>query len=131
MVVTNNHPEASRWLAQAHEDLLTAEANLREERHYAVALFAQQAVEKALKAVIIVQTHQMAPKIHDVRELSQLARLPGDFHEDIERLVPTYMTSRYPDAIEGNIPAQAFKEADATLLLAIGRRVVQWVTSQM
>lgn len=71
--------EARRWLAQAHEDLLTARANLREERYYAVALFAHQAAEKALKAIVMVQAQAMAPKIHDLLKLAVTAKMPEEF----------------------------------------------------
>lgn len=131
MNCSNDRPEAHRWIRQAQEDLLSAEANLREERFYVVALMAQQAAEKALKALIIVRTRAMAPKIHDLRELGSLVDAPDSVREQLRELAPAYMTSRYPDALEGEIPAEAFTVSIVQSLLDAAREVVQWATSQI
>ena len=123
--------EAKRWLFQAQEDILSAEANLREERFYMVALCAHQASEKALKALIIKTNGKMAPKIHDLRKLGELVRVPSDLIAILEMLAPAYMTSRYPDALEGEIPAEAFRADDATRLLDAAKQVVLWATNQI
>ncbi len=129
--LNSDYPEARRWLAQAHEDLITAEANLREERFYVVALFAHQAAEKALKAIVMVRSQALAPKIHDLRELGVLAKAPESLTEALRELTPVYMTSRYPDALEGAIPAEAFTAADAQSLLAAAKGILSWATDQI
>lgn len=127
----NGSVEARRWLAQAHEDILSAEANLREERFYMVALCAHQASEKALKALIMFRTQALAPKIHDLSKLGELVQVPSALTSLLEQLAPAYMTSRYPDALEGEIPAEAFSSVDAIRLLEAAKKVVVWATNQI
>jgi len=45
--------EIEVWWKQAKADLQTAEVNLHQERHYAAVFFCQQAVEKALKTLVL------------------------------------------------------------------------------
>lgn len=123
-------PEVGRWLAQAREDVITAEANLETERFYAAALFAQQAAEKALKALIIHQTGQPAPKIHDLVGLSELAQVPAELKSKLAILGPAYLESRYPDIEEGVIPAESYTRTEVAELVKIAEGVVTWATSQ-
>lgn len=88
------------WLAEADEDLETARA-LIDRRIYKQACFhAQQAVEKALKAVLLRRLGTV-PRIHDLPGL--LARLRNadpsvpDHGPATQRLDPYYMLARYPD----------------------------------
>ncbi|MBI4022977.1 HEPN domain-containing protein [Candidatus Berkelbacteria bacterium] len=123
---------SQRWLKQAEEDLKTARVNREEERYYAAALFAQQAAEKALKALIIKQTGQLAPKIHDVAELAGGLGLPAHLNDSIERLVPVYLMSRYPDATpDATVPAEFYTDTQAAPLVEAADEVLQWVKTNL
>ena len=88
--------EASRWLAQAEVDLEAARH--LSPRFPALACFhAQQAAEKALKAVLIKRGISIR-KTHDLEELHRL--VGGDFEpsaEELAPLTPYAVQSRYPD----------------------------------
>jgi HEPN domain-containing protein len=55
-------PEAEPWWRQAQADLETARITLDAGRDYAASWFAQQAVEKGLKALYIDQQGTLAPR---------------------------------------------------------------------
>jgi HEPN domain-containing protein len=123
--------ETKRWLAQAEEDFLTAQVNLKGQRFYVVALFAQQAAEKVLKALIIQRTGEMPPKIHSLVGLGKHLSAPQELEKLLEQLDPSYLNTRYPDAEEDVIPAESYQQNEAMELLAIAEKAVTWVKSQL
>lgn len=103
--------EARRWLRYAHEDLVTAEALLDQPalapRH--ACWLAQQAVEKALKAALILLGIE-PPRSHDLDALRNL--LPGDWQvktafPDLAEQKEWAVEARYP----GEWPEATFDEA--------------------
>ena len=103
-----NVPESKRWLAYARSDLEAAHALLRDPDHYPrqVCFLAQQAAEKALKAVLVLLEIEF-PFTHDLDHLREIvpsgwqvkmafpnlyalsawaveARYPGDLPEVVE-----------------------------------------------
>lgn len=122
--------DQERWITQAEADLTAAQVNLNAGQYYVVALLAQQAAEKALKAVVIHQTNQLPPKIHDLVRLGKLVQTPPVLDEALELLEPTYLSSRYPDATEA-IPVDEYSKTDAHELLEAAGEVYQWSTQQM
>jgi HEPN domain-containing protein len=88
-----NVPESKRWLAYARSDLDAAHALLRDTDHYPrqVCFLAQQAAEKALKAVLVLLEIEF-PFKHDLDRLRDL--LPEGWR----------VKSEYPDlADEGSV----------------------------
>lgn len=91
--------EAKRWLALALDDILTAQTILgHQDRALRNAAFlAQQAAEKALKAVLIA--HQLlVPRVHDLVALARLLPVPvTDLNEAaLEELTEWATQGRYP-----------------------------------
>jgi HEPN domain-containing protein len=68
-----NVPESRRWLAYARSDLDAAHALLRDPDHYPrqVCFLAQQAAEKALKAVLVLLEIEF-PFTHDLDRLREI-----------------------------------------------------------
>jgi HEPN domain-containing protein len=106
-------PETRRWLRYAREDLSAAESTLNEPdvlpRH--VCWLAQQAAEKALKAVLIYLQIEY-PRSHDLDMLRNL--VPDGWqlkveHPDLAGLTEWAVEARYP----GDWPEAV--EADARL----------------
>jgi HEPN domain-containing protein len=113
---------AADWLRFAREDLVGAEADLTDRRAHAprhVCFGAQQAAEKAIKAMLVARQMRF-PLKHDLEELANLlddaaAELrPADLAELSEWAV----ASRYPDFDE---PAWA----DAERAAGAARRIVE------
>lgn len=124
---------AASWLATAERDLRGARAMLESEPSLA-AFHAQQAVEKALKAVLvwIADDH---PRTHAattlVREL--IAHEPGAsvLEADASALDLYYLTSRYPDAVGDVDPGDVIGTDDARRALARCDRVLSYVRSRL
>jgi len=72
--------EAERWLSEALWDLETAEILLRAERYNAASFYAQQAAEKAAKALLY--SINEAPWGHSVRVLLQRYFEATGIHEE-------------------------------------------------
>ena len=73
-----NAPESKRWLAYARSDLDAAHALLRDPDHYPrqVCFLAQQAAEKALKAVLVLLEIEF-PFTHDLDHLREMMPTAG------------------------------------------------------
>lgn len=94
------------------------------------ALFCcQQAVEKALKAVIIARTGKMAPRTHNLPRLAELADVALDeLQLDLlANLSTLYNYTRYPDELEEASVDSARKEIREIFRLT--EETVQWLLS--
>ncbi|HPO13922.1 MAG TPA: HEPN domain-containing protein [Candidatus Hydrogenedentes bacterium] len=117
------------WVDQSRYDLDTATAMLESGRYRYVLFCCQQAVEKALKAVISQQTGQMPPRIHNLLRLSELAgiNLPPKESEFLAELSAYYIQSRYPEEIEHGSGAVTHSIAGETMHAT--EEIIQWLFS--
>ncbi len=88
-----------------------------------VCFHAQQAVEKALKAVLLRKGIQF-PLIHDIEELIEIAQkercpLP-DWAEEMAVMTPYAVETRYPGHWED------LQETEVTEALRVAQRTVEW-----
>ena len=116
--------EVQNWLDQAADDFDGAEFNFGGKKYYIAAFFCQQAVEKALKALLIEKTARF-PKVHDLMKLARLVEAPRDIVTRCSRINPAYIASRYPD-----IPKRYSKE-DCEKLLADSKVVLNWIKERL
>jgi HEPN domain-containing protein len=123
-------PETEPWWRQAQADVETAEVALQGGRFYAVSWFAQQAAEKALKALYLERQGRLAPRTHDLRYLGSLLTVPQTVETDLDALTPAFDLARYPDPI-GTAPVDAVDAADATIHLEAARRTLAWIGAQL
>ncbi|MEZ0320748.1 MAG: HEPN domain-containing protein [Thermus sp.] len=121
--------EAAYLLAQAREDLITAEALLKSGRYYAAAFFAQQTAEKALKALYLERLRTLS-RTHDLLALAEALGAPGPVTEAARLLTPDYTVSRYPDAA-GTLPARLYGKPQAEARLKAAQEVVRWVEANL
>jgi len=116
------------WLAKAHEDLQAGELILAGSMPSfgAVSFHAQQAAEKALKALLIKAQIEFG-RTHNLGELLRLAEptAPGVSQQlgDAAALTPHAVDTRYPT--EG--PPVSREEASRHIDVA--RKVLEWVTA--
>ena len=124
-----HHVETRRWLRYADEDLNAAEGSLRLSgmlpRH--VCWLAQQATEKALKAVLIFEQLDY-PRRHDLDLLIGL--IPAGWsvkqtQADLARLTEWSVEARYP----GDWPDAT--DVDAQLAVQTARIVVDAVSRDL
>ncbi|MGH8301121.1 MAG: HEPN domain-containing protein [Steroidobacteraceae bacterium] len=117
---------ADLLLGKAASDLSAARAlaHHRDQRDDVVGFHAQQAVEKALKAVLAVLGFEI-PRTHDLDLLTRLvARGPGEFPSelaDAKRLTPWGVATRYDDVGATLDRPEALGLAETSLIWARDR----------
>ncbi len=116
------------WIEQAEWDLEHARLAL-EHAFYDWACFsAQQAAEKAVKALFqkqgaIAWGHSVAEFL---RELSKHFDVPRNLMEWAMELDQVYIPSRYPNALPAGAPKEAFTEGQARRLVEYADRIVSF-----
>ena len=97
---------------------------------YAVSWFAQQAAEKALKALYLERNGHLPPRTHDLRFLGAELQVSSAQASDLTILYPTFRAARYPDD-SGSAPVDAIREPDATQHLGAARRTLEWIGTEL
>jgi HEPN domain-containing protein len=128
-----NLAEALRWLDTAEDDLDSARI-LKEEGKFAHSCFhAQQAGEKALKAIWYFADAD--PWGHSIRRLIEdLEKIDADIFRSVNPLIQAgtvldrfYIPTRYPNGLPEITPREAFLREDAEACLESSRAIVQKV----
>ena len=119
--------DAERWLRQAERDLESAESNYRTQVWYVCAFLAQQAAEKALKALIVHQTGQEPPRLHSIQRLADIAGVRQEMSKEILALDDVYVASRYPVAAGTRLPYEVIDEPGAGAMLKLARGILTFV----
>lgn len=108
--------EAERWLRQAEHDLEFGRLALREGYFGQACFIAQQAAEKAVKAIHYYRGERVVLG-HSVVQLAVglQAELPAvrELREAAGRLDQYYVPTRYPNGLPGGVPFEAFGESQA------------------
>jgi HEPN domain-containing protein len=125
MSLTKNRNQADRWLRTAGQDLRSAEI-LTEAGQYANACFlAQQAAEKAVKALCYAAG--LDPWGHSVQHLCEMGPLttvfaPRDeWAQKAAELDRLYVPTRYPNGLPDLTPGETFFESDARQALRLAQ----------
>ena len=120
-----------KWVERAQYDLETARAMLASGRYLYVLFCGQQAVEKAIKAIIALRTGEMPPRIHPLVRLAEKAGLTLDEPRKKQFLTLTsyYFESRYPDDIAA-LSTQADR-AKAEGALRTTEEILEWLWTLM
>jgi len=117
------------WIDQARYDLETARAMLASGRYLYVLFCCQQAVEKALKAVIVRRTGVLPPRVHNLLRLTEAAGAGLDREQArfLGELSAYYIQTRYPEGIKtaGSTITQGLAEE----VLGKTEQSVTWVLS--
>ncbi len=122
--------EAERWLSEAEWDLETAKDLLSLNRFNAAAFYAQQAAEKAVKAMLYALGQ--IPIGHSVRELlEEFGRLTGQKVEEplmdaARELDRHYVPSRYPNAHPSGTPHEAYDEVTAKRAISCAEAILEF-----
>ena len=120
---------AGMWSDQARYDLDTARALQTSGRYLYVLFCCQQAVEKAIKAVIAKRSNEFPPRIHALIRLAEVANVELDDERAqlLRELSHYYLQTRYPE----EIPAMAARisESQSRQILDRTGETVQWLLS--
>lgn len=126
----NPRAEAERWLAQARSDLAFAQHGLDGGFHAQACFMCQQAGEKALKALHYLGGARFVTSHSLVRLLGAVTgQHPelSDLGEAARQLDLYYVSTRYPNALPDDIPANVFSRAQARDAVMLARRIVDTV----
>ena len=120
-----------KWATQAQYDLETADAMFASGRHLYVLFCCQQAVEKALKALIVKRTGEFPPRVHNLLRLAETAKisLEPDHRQFLGDLSGYYIQTRYPEEIEycgTDVTPEISEEA-----LRKTREAIEWLFSML
>ncbi len=116
--------EAEKWLRQALEDLATAKDTITTGHYYASAFWAEQAAEKALKALLIAggkieRTHDLNELLEIIKE--EIGLSVEEIRSEVIKLTLHFTISRYPDAAN-TIPYSLYSKEDAEELVKKRKR---------
>jgi len=123
------------WINAAEEDLFDADLALKNRRWFRAAFYAQQAVEKVLKALYFVVARQPPPYTRRVTVLYKGLRDKGfmlskELEEQLSILNKYYTITRYPDAANG-LPSEAVDGKEAKRAVNIAKRVIEAVKNEI
>ena len=116
------------WIAQAREDLRAAKHSLGGERFEWAAFQAQQASEKALKALLRfhnrdVEGHSVSHLLRDVAEYIEVSLDLVSMAKDLDR---HYIQPRYPNSFPEGYPAEFYTQETATRCVHFAERIVEF-----
>jgi HEPN domain-containing protein len=118
-----------QWAEQARYDVETADAMLKAGRYLYVLFCCQQAVEKAIKAIIVKKTGELPPRVHNLLRLAEVAEIEPDVEQTrfFAELSGYYIQSRYPEEIRA--AGSSVSQGVAQAVLGKTEQVVTWVLS--
>ncbi len=116
--------ETENWWKQANRDLESAKRIMELGEYHVCAFLSQQAVEKALKALLIDRTGNF-PRIHDVVELSRRVKAPSKITELCAMINPAYTSTRYPDV------ASDFDKGEVEDILKSAKEILEWTKKEL
>jgi HEPN domain-containing protein len=116
------------WRESAVEDLQVAEDLIKRQRTRHGLFFLHLAVEKLLKALVCRQTQDLAPRMHDLIRLAELAGISLDETQvdTLSEINAFNLEGRYPDALT---PLPSLFEAKGYLREA--EEVFRWLMNQL
>jgi HEPN domain-containing protein len=114
---------AGDWLKQAENDLLWAGDTLKAEKFAQACFVAQQASEKALKALAYLRGFDQV-RSHSLLEIAQSLELPGNIIEAGKKLDLYYISTRYPDAFPSGAPYEYFTKDQAEEALSLAKEII-------
>ena len=114
------------WRSSAEEDWDVARQLVANERTRHGLFFAHLALEKILKAIVCKHSQDLAPKLHNLSRLSELAGLTLDTGkmEVLAEMNAFHIEGRYPESL-----TKPPTKAEALNYMARAEGVFQWLMS--
>lgn len=124
---------APDWLAQAGRDLEQAEDSRRAGRHEWACFAAQQAAEKAVKALHLSRGQEAHGHVvaRLLRELPEPLEATPALVDKARVLDSFYIPTRYPNGHPSGAPFEHYGSLQSEEALAHARAILEFVRSQM
>lgn len=110
------------WLNQAQNDLEWARHSLRGGFFAQTCFVAQQASEKALKALCLQLGYDVI-RTHSLFQIVKTLGENGDLEKNARQLDLYYLTARYPDAIPAGAPFEVITAEQAEQALEAAQSI--------
>lgn len=117
--------EISLWTQMAKDDLDSAKVNFDNKRYYVCAYLSQQAVEKALKALLIKKFKEII-KTHDLVFLAKKVGLSQDIISKCELINGIYIETKY-GSLDNEIPSKKFNKVNSEEYFKTAKEIVLWI----
>jgi HEPN domain-containing protein len=118
------------WLRQAEDDLKWAKHSLTGGFCAQTCFVAQQAGEKALKALCFSRGYDVV-KTHSLYQIVQVLEEDGPLKECARELDLYYISGRYPDAFPGGAPFEILTREQAERALKAALEIFQIVSGRI
>lgn len=125
--MTNRYQD---WLHQAENDLKWAEHSLSGGFFSQTCFIAQQAGEKALKALCFVLGFDVI-KSHSLVQIIKSLKINGEMENLAKELDLYYISGRYPEAFPAGAPCQMFTEDQAIRAFEKAKKLVALATEKI
>jgi HEPN domain-containing protein len=121
------------WLRQAEKDLKHARNSIASQDFEWACFAAQQAAEKALKALYQKLGGEFLGHslLKMMRELPEEARPPESLEARASALDKLYIPTRYPNGFDSGAPADYFSAEDAGKAVVDAQAVIDFVRRQI
>jgi HEPN domain-containing protein len=133
MSAEKNIQEARRWLETARGDIEVADVLLRNGKYAHACFHAQQAAEKALKALWFYADadpwgHSISKLIEKLLEIDPVLFKAMEPLKDAGVILDRhYIPTRYPNGLPDITPEQAFLKEDAVISIDYSRNILNEV----
>jgi HEPN domain-containing protein len=121
--------ETENWIRLADNDFSMMELSWDNHKYTYSVMFAQQSVEKIIKAYIVENTNSPPRKTHHIEKLITDASL--DLYEidnpDVTELSKAYGRVRYPDLSDKYYEARIKVEP----LILMARKIILWIKGKL
>ena len=117
---------ARDWLSEAEYDLETAVVLLENRRYNAACFYAQQAAEKAVKAVLLSRNiWRVGHSVLDLlKELRHHVEVPEELLDAARALDKHYIPPRYPNVFNSGAPHEYYTKEDAREAVELAGKVL-------
>ena len=132
--IDRHRRDANRWLKQAEHDLADAELVAEHGRHALACFLGHQTAEKAVTGYLLargaerVWGHALADLCEDAMAVDRSFDLVKSLAGLLDK---HYLGARYPSALPGGVPAEAFDRQDSERALEIAREVLRFVRERL
>ena len=124
---------AQDWFRQAVRDLEQATDSQAAGRHEWACFAAQQAAEKAVKALHLHHGQEFWGHVvaRSLQELPELIAVPNDFIEKAKVLDNFYIPARYPNSHPSGAPFEHYGPLQSETAVVYAREIIDFVRLQM
>ena len=124
---------ASDWLRQAERDLLQAETSKREGLHEWACFAAQQAAEKAVKALHLKYGQDAWGRVvaRLLEDLPADIAVPPDLIDKAKALDTFYIATRYPNGFSEGASYEHYGPLQSEEAIRYAREVVEFARAEM